>query len=57
MRSALVNQNNNIVDNIIVADPVIPSPFEGYIMIGLADDTLCDIGWVYDPSTNTFSPA
>lgn len=37
MRSALVNENTNIVENIIVADSVLPSPFIGYLMIGLID--------------------
>jgi hypothetical protein len=46
----------NIVENIIVADPVTPSPFTGCIMIGLTDDTQCDIGWIYNPSDGTFSP-
>lgn len=69
MRSALVNDTSMIVDNIIVADPVTPSPFSGVFMVGLKDPvygpdgeiidpgTPCDIGWIYDPVTQTFSPA
>lgn len=56
MRSALVNTNTNIVENIIVANPVTPSPFTGYIMVGLTEDQACDIGWIYNSSNNTFSP-
>ena len=123
MRSALVNDTTNIVENICVADPVSPSPYIGLFMVGLQDPvyetqttthtdthpagttvsvnpdgtvtlplpdgtkeqypagttvvekadgtvtttyttteqvmvspgTACDIGWVYDPATGTFS--
>lgn len=37
MRSALVNDTTNIVENICVADPVTPSPYEGLFMVGLQD--------------------
>lgn len=37
MRSAVVNNSTFIVENIIVADPVDPSPFDGTIMVGLQD--------------------
>lgn len=67
MRSALVNNTTNIVENIIVASPQDPSPFAGVYMVGLDDAVIdengdvvtpamfCDIGWVYDPATKTFS--
>lgn len=55
MRSAIVEEVTNIVVNIIVADPVTPSPFEGYFMIGLGDDQPCVIGWIYDPNTGQFN--
>lgn len=56
MRSALVNETTNIVENIIVAEPVTPSPFTGYIMVGLTDGEPCDIGWSYNPIDGTFNP-
>lgn len=37
MRSALVNDTTNIVENICVADPVTPSPYTGMFMVGLQD--------------------
>lgn len=67
MRSALVNETTNIVENIIVASPQEPSPFAGVFMVGLdiatydeegnlvTDRIMCDIGWVYDRVTQTFS--
>jgi hypothetical protein len=55
MNSALVNITTNIVENIIVAEPVTPCPFDGYIMVGLADGQACDIGWIYNPADGTFS--
>lgn len=67
MRSALVNDTTNVVENVIMAYPQDPSPFGGVYMVGLQDavydengdlvtpGTLCDIGWIYDPVTQTFS--
>lgn len=70
MRSAVINESTSIVENICVAEPVNPSPYAGYIMVGLQDAvwdytvdppvevspaTPCDIGWIYDPVTGTFS--
>lgn len=55
MNSAVVSQDTLIVINIIVADPVIDPPPVGCVLVGLADGEPCDIGWLYDPSTNTFS--
>lgn len=57
MNSALVNESTYIVENIIVAEPVTPSPFAGCFMVGLTDSTPCGIGWVYNPANGTFSPS
>jgi len=55
MRSALVNQGTNVVENVIIADPATdPSP-DGYSMIGLPDRSPVCIGWVYDPSSGEFT--
>ena len=54
MNCAVVNQETLIVLNIIVADPAIDPPPEGCVLIGITDGEPCDIGWVYDPATNTF---
>lgn len=55
MNCAVVEQDTLIVINIIVADPVIDPPPAGCVLIGLSPDQLCNIGWIYDPATNTFS--
>lgn len=46
MRSALVNDITNIVENICVAQPVDPSPYAGLFMVGLQDA-------VYETQTTT----
>lgn len=48
MRSALVNKETNIVENIIMADPQVDATPEGYLMIDV-ENFRCDIGWVFDP--------
>ena len=55
MNSAVVSQDTLIVMNIIVADPAVDPPPSGCVLIGLTDGEPCDIGWTYDPATNTFS--
>jgi len=55
MNCAVVSQDALIVVNIIVADPSIDPPPEGCVLIGIVDGEPCDIGWIYDPATNTFS--
>ena len=55
MRCALVNQDTNIVVNLIVADPAVDPAPAGCIIIGITDDSPVEIGWIYDPATNTFS--
>jgi hypothetical protein len=55
MNSAVVSQDTLIVMNIIVADPAIDPPPEGCVLIGLVEGEPCNIGWIYNPSTNTFS--
>lgn len=55
MRSALVNQQTYIVDNVIIADPSVdPAPI-GYDMIALPPDSPVSIGWIYNPSTGEFT--
>ena len=55
MNSAVVDEGTLIVVNIIVADPTVDPPPPGYLLIGLTDGEPCNIGWIYDPSTNAFS--
>jgi hypothetical protein len=54
MRSALIDNQTNIVDNIIIADPSVDPTPEGYIMIVIPDGMPVVAGWMYDFQTNTF---
>lgn len=56
MNSALVDAITLIVVNIIVADPAVDPAPPGYLLIGLQPGMSCQIGDIYDPATNTFSP-
>lgn len=55
MNSAVVDQASLIVLNIIVANPDVDPAPDGCMLIGLVDGQPCDIGWIYDPATNTFT--
>lgn len=55
MNSAVVQLSDNIVINVIVADPSVdPSP-EGCLLVGLPDGSPVTFGWIYDPATGQFS--
>lgn len=54
MRAAVVDLITNIVINIIVANPATDPAPDGSLLIDVTDIP-CDIGWVYDPATGTFS--
>jgi hypothetical protein len=55
MRCALVETSNNIVQNIIIADPATDPAPDGTVIIGIPDDSPVWIGWIYDPATGTFT--
>ena len=54
--SALVDDTTLIVVNIVMADPAVDPAPPGYLLIGLQPGMTCQIGDIYDPATNTFSP-
>lgn len=54
MRAAVVDLLTNIVINIIVANAAVDPAPEGTLLVDVTD-VQCDIGWVYDPNTGTFS--
>lgn len=54
MRAAVVDLLTNIVINIIVADAGVDPAPEGTMLVDVTD-VPCDIGWLYDPNTGTFS--
>jgi hypothetical protein len=55
MRCALVQNSDNTVINLIVADPSIDPAPEGCTLVGIPDDSPVTFGWIYDPATGTFS--
>lgn len=54
MQCAVVQYSNNVVINIIVAEPTFEPPI-GCFLVLLNDGQDCGIGWIYDPATNTFT--
>ena len=54
MSAAVVDLLTNIVINIIVANAATDMPPGGTMLVDVTD-VWCDIGWVYDPATGTFS--
>lgn len=54
MRAAVVDLLTNIVINIIVANPAVDPAPEGALLVDVTEAP-CDIGWVYDPASGTFT--
>ena len=55
MKCAVVQNSDNIVVNVIVADPFVDPAPESTIFVGLPDDSSISIGWIYDPATGQFT--
>lgn len=55
MRCAIVQSSNNIVVNLIMADPSVDPAPEGTILVGLPDDSPVTFDWIYDPATGQFT--
>jgi hypothetical protein len=55
MRCAVVQNSNDIVINIIIADPALDPAPEGCTLVGLTDDSPVTFGWIYDPATGQFT--
>lgn len=54
-RCALVQNSDNTVINIIVADPSVDPAPEGCTLVALPDDSPVSFGWIYDPATGQFT--
>jgi hypothetical protein len=52
---ALVKNSDNIVINMIIADPSIDPAPDGCTIVGLPPDSPVTFGWVYNPTTGEFS--
>ena len=55
MRCALVQNSDNTVINIIMADPTVDPAPEGFTIVGLPDGSPVTFGWIYNPQDGTFS--
>jgi hypothetical protein len=55
MNSAVVQNSNETVINIIVADPSIDPAPEGCTLVALPDNSSVTFGWIYDPATGQFT--
>ena len=54
-KCALVQNSDNTVINLIMADPAVDPAPEGCTLVGLPDDSPVSFGWIYDPATGTFT--
>jgi hypothetical protein len=54
-RCAVVQNSDNTVVNVIVADPAVDPAPEGCTIVGLPDDSPVSFGWIYDPATGQFT--
>ena len=54
-RCALVQNSDETVINIIMADPAVDPAPEGCTLVALPDDSPVSFGWIYDPATGTFT--
>jgi len=55
MRSAVVQNIDNTIINIIVADPARDPAPKGCILVFLPDDSPVSFGWIYTPSSGQFT--
>lgn len=55
MRCAVFQNSDNIVVNIIIADPSVDPAPEGTTIIGLLDNSPVSMDWIYDPATGQFT--
>lgn len=54
-RCAFVQNSDNTVTNIIVANPAVDPAPEGCTLVALSDDSPVSFGWIYDPATGQFT--
>jgi hypothetical protein len=54
MKAAVVETATNIVVNTIMADASKDLPPDDCFLVDITEKQ-CDIGWIYDPATGTFS--
>ena len=52
---ALVQNSNETVINVIVADPTVDPAPEGCTIVGLPEGSTVTFGWIYNPATGQFT--
>lgn len=52
---ALVQSSDNVVVNMIVADPTVDPAPEGHVIVALPADSPVSFGWVRNPADGTFT--
>lgn len=50
MRSAVCNLSDNVVINVIMADPAVDIAPDGAFLVEIKDGVMCDIGWIWNGS-------
>jgi hypothetical protein len=55
MNSAVVQNSNETVINVIVADPSVDPAPEGCTLVALPEGSPVTFGWIYDPITGQFT--
>jgi hypothetical protein len=55
MVSAVVQNSDETVINIIMADPAVDPAPEGCTFVALPEGSLVTFGWIYDPATGQFT--
>lgn len=50
MRCAVCNLSDNVVINVIMADPSVDPAPEGTFLVEIPDGEFCNMGWVWDGS-------
>lgn len=55
-RCAVVQNSDNIVVNIIIADASVDLAPDGCKLIDIDNFPMAGVGWIYDPVMNDFTP-
>ena len=54
MKAAVVQLSDFVVLNIISADANVDPPYPGCELIDITNGPECNLGWIYNPTANTF---
>jgi hypothetical protein len=54
-RCAYIQTVNYVVINITIGNPITDIPPDGFLIVGIPDDSPVTFGWIYDPVTGQFT--